>query len=181
LSLDEALKLGEQQRSAGSDVRTRYWALVQAIRATQLAATTLAMSKQVMRLATDPSRALPRIDALAARAEAARNAMGQLVAEARRRDAEVALKSLILADAGDPRWQATLLPADRVEFPATTAREMAEEQVREVQRLFDAGEASMFELVRAQRDLSDAKDTEARALLEYRKAQVELERLQQTR
>ena len=63
---------------------------------------------------------------------------------------------------------------------ATAARILAEDQLAAEENKFDVGTSINFFVVQAQRDLSTAQDTELRALLDYQKAVIELERAQQT-
>ena len=63
---------------------------------------------------------------------------------------------------------------------AQAARELAEKKLEAEQSKFEVGMSTNYFVVQAQRDLSDARNTELRAILNYRKALVELERLQQT-
>ena len=63
---------------------------------------------------------------------------------------------------------------------AAAARELALKKLEAAQSKFEVGMSTNYEVVQAQRDLSDAQNTELRNVLNYRKSQVELERLQQT-
>jgi len=63
---------------------------------------------------------------------------------------------------------------------AAAARELAQKKLEAAQSKFDVGISTNFEVVQAQRDLADAQNTELRNILNYRKALVEIERLQQT-
>jgi len=63
---------------------------------------------------------------------------------------------------------------------ATVARSLAQQRLDAEQSRFDVGLSTNFLVVQAQRDLATAQNTELRALLDYRKALVEYERLQQT-
>jgi hypothetical protein len=62
---------------------------------------------------------------------------------------------------------------------AAAARELAERRLEAEQSRFDVGLSTNFFVVQAQRDLRDAQNAELRALLDYRRAQVEFERVQQ--
>src|SRR5688500_8726799 len=62
---------------------------------------------------------------------------------------------------------------------ATVARELAELRSEAEQSRFDVGLSTNFFVVQAQRDLRDAQNAELRALLDYRRAQVEFERVQE--
>ena len=63
---------------------------------------------------------------------------------------------------------------------ATAARELAEQQLDAEESKFEVGMSTNFFVVQAQRDLATAQDSELRAILDYQKALVEFERLQQT-
>ena len=62
---------------------------------------------------------------------------------------------------------------------ATAARELAELRLEAEQSRFEVGLSTNFFVVQAQRDLRDAQNAELRALLDYRRAQVEFERVQE--
>jgi outer membrane protein len=63
---------------------------------------------------------------------------------------------------------------------AQAARELAQKKLEAEQSKFEVGMSTNYFVVQAQRDLSDAANTELRQILNYRKSLVELERLQQT-
>ena len=63
---------------------------------------------------------------------------------------------------------------------AQIARALMEQQLQAEQSKFDVGMSTNYQVVQYQRDLADSKNAELRAILNYRKAQVEWERLQQT-
>jgi len=63
---------------------------------------------------------------------------------------------------------------------ATASRELADEQLAAEESKFEVGMSTNFFVVQAQRDLATARDAELRAILDYQKALVEFERLQQT-
>lgn len=63
---------------------------------------------------------------------------------------------------------------------AQAARELAQRRLDAEQQKFQVGMSTNYFVVQAQRDLADAQNSELRAVLNYRKALVELERLQQT-
>jgi len=63
---------------------------------------------------------------------------------------------------------------------ATVARSLSQQRLDAEQSRFDVGLSTNFLVVQAQRDLATAQNTELRALLDYRKALVDYERLQQT-
>jgi outer membrane protein len=60
------------------------------------------------------------------------------------------------------------------------ARDLSTQRLEAEQSKFEVGMSTNYQVVQAQRDLSDARNSELRAILNYRKAQVEFERLQQT-
>jgi outer membrane protein len=62
---------------------------------------------------------------------------------------------------------------------ATVARELAEKRLEAEQSKFEVGMSTNFFVVQAQRDLADAQNGELRALLDYRKSQVDFERVQE--
>jgi outer membrane protein TolC len=66
------------------------------------------------------------------------------------------------------RWQA-----------ASVALALAERRLEAEQSRFDVGLSTNFFVVQAQRDLRDAQNSELRALLDYRRALVEFERVQE--
>ena len=61
---------------------------------------------------------------------------------------------------------------------AAATRELSEKRLEAAQSKFDVGMATNFEVVQAQRDLADARTTELRNILNYRKAIVDLQRSQ---
>jgi outer membrane protein len=63
---------------------------------------------------------------------------------------------------------------------ATVARDFAQQRLDAEQSRFEVGLSTNFLVVQAQRDLATAQNTELRALLDYRKALVDFERLQET-
>jgi outer membrane protein TolC len=63
---------------------------------------------------------------------------------------------------------------------AQSARELAEKKLEAEQSKFEVGMSTNYFVVQAQRDLSDARNSELRAILNYRKSLVEYERLQHT-
>jgi outer membrane protein TolC len=68
---------------------------------------------------------------------------------------------------------------DRVEA-AQAARELAQKQLEAEQSKFEVGMSTNYNVIQSQRDLATAQNNELQAVLNYRKALVELERLQQT-
>jgi outer membrane protein TolC len=63
---------------------------------------------------------------------------------------------------------------------AQAARELAQKQLEAEQSKFEVGMSTNYLVIQAQRDLATAQTNELQAVLNYRKALVELERLQQT-
>ncbi len=63
---------------------------------------------------------------------------------------------------------------------AKASRELAEQQLVAEESKFEVGMSTNFFVVQAQRDLATARDAELRAILDYQKALVEFERLQET-
>jgi outer membrane protein TolC len=63
---------------------------------------------------------------------------------------------------------------------AQAARELSQRRLEAEQSKFEVGMSTNYFVVQAQRDLNDARNSELRAILNYRKALVEFERLQQT-
>jgi outer membrane protein TolC len=63
---------------------------------------------------------------------------------------------------------------------AQAARELSIQRLDAEQSKMEVGMSYNYLMVQAQRDLNDARNSELRAVLNYRKAQVEFERLQQT-
>ena len=63
---------------------------------------------------------------------------------------------------------------------ASVARDLAQQRLDAEQSRFEVGLSTNFLVVQAQRDLATAQNTELRALLDYRRALVDYERLQET-
>jgi len=63
---------------------------------------------------------------------------------------------------------------------AITARELAEQRLDAEQKRFVAGMSTNFQVVQAQKDLTDARNAELQAEVTYRKSLVEFDRVQQT-
>jgi outer membrane protein TolC len=61
---------------------------------------------------------------------------------------------------------------------AAAARELSEKRLEAAQSKFEVGMATNFEVVQAQRDLADARTSEVRNILNYRKALVDFQRSQ---
>jgi outer membrane protein TolC len=63
---------------------------------------------------------------------------------------------------------------------AQAARELAQKKLEAEQSKFEVGMSTNYFVVQAQRDLSDAQNSELRAVLNYRKSLVEIDRVQST-
>ena len=74
----------------------------------------------------------------------------------------------LLVDSNSERLQA-----------ATAAKDLAQLRLEAEQSRFEVGLSTNFFVVQAQRDLRDAQNAELRALLDYRRSQVEFERVQE--
>lgn len=61
---------------------------------------------------------------------------------------------------------------------ATVSRELSEQRLQAVQSKFDVGMSTNFEVVQAQRDLNDARNSELRQQLNYQRALVDFQRVQ---
>jgi outer membrane protein len=61
---------------------------------------------------------------------------------------------------------------------ASVARELSEKRLEAAQSKFEVGMATNFEVVQAQRDLADARTSELRNILNYRKSVVDFQRSQ---
>jgi outer membrane protein len=108
-----------------------------------------------------------------AQANLARARLQQRQTIAQQRQLELAIatevtNAALQVEANRERWQA-----------ASVARELADLRTEAEQSRFDVGLSTNFFVVQAQRDLRDAQNAELRALLDYRRAQVELERVQE--
>ncbi len=66
---------------------------------------------------------------------------------------------------------------ERIEA-ATASRELAEEQLQAEESKFEVGLSTNFFVLQSQRDLATAQDAELRAILDYQRARIELERTQ---
>ena len=94
---------------------------------------------------------------------------------------EVNLKALELQIATDVMNAGLTVQSSLESVQATVAaRELALKRLEAAQSKADVGMATNYEVVQAQRDFADARNAELRAILNYRKAQVEWDRLQET-
>jgi outer membrane protein len=108
-------------------------------------------------------------DASYARAKVQRN---QTAAQLRALELSVATEvtnAALSVESGLKRYEA-----------AQVARELAETRLQAEQSRFEVGLSTNFFVVQAQRDLATAQNIELRALLDYRRAQVDFERSQET-
>ena len=97
------------------------------------------------------------------------------------RQTEAQLRQLELNAATEVTNAALQVESIRERIDAAIAsRELAEQQLAAEESKFSVGTSTNFFVVQAQRDLATARDTELRAILDYQKAVVELDRLQQT-
>jgi outer membrane protein TolC len=95
----------------------------------------------------------------------------QTLAQSRQLELQIATEvtnAALLVDTNSERLQA-----------ATAAKELAQLRLEAEQSRFDVGLSTNFFVVQAQRDLRDAQNAELRALLDYRRAQVDFERVQE--
>ena len=95
----------------------------------------------------------------------------QTIAQARALELQVATEvtnAALQVEASRERLQA-----------ASAALELPERRLDAEQSRFDVGLSTNFFVVQAQRDLRDAQNAELRALLDYRRAQVDFERVQE--
>lgn len=107
-------------------------------------------------------------DAQYARARVQRN---QAAAQLRALELQVATEvtnAALQVDSGLTRYEA-----------ARAARELAETRLQAEQSRFDVGLSTNFFVVQAQRDLATAQNSELRALLDYRRALVDFQRVQE--
>jgi outer membrane protein TolC len=95
----------------------------------------------------------------------------QTIAQARQLELQIATEvtnAALLVESNRERLQA-----------AQAARDLAERRLDAEQSRFEVGLSTNFFVVQAQRDLRDAQNAELRALLDYRRAQVDFERVQE--
>jgi outer membrane protein len=90
------------------------------------------------------------------------------------------LRSLELSVATDVTNAALQVDSSLKRYEASAvARELSETRLQAEQSRFEVGLSTNFFVVQAQRDLATAQNTELRALLDYRRALVDYERVQQ--
>jgi outer membrane protein TolC len=95
----------------------------------------------------------------------------QTIAQARALELQIATEvtnAALLVESNRERLQA-----------AQAARDLAEKRLDAEQSRFEVGLSTNFFVVQAQRDLRDSQNAELRALLDYRRAQVDFERVQE--
>jgi outer membrane protein TolC len=95
----------------------------------------------------------------------------QTIAQSRQMELQIATEvtnAALQVDSNRERLQASI-----------AARELAERRLDAEQSRFDVGLSTNFFVVQAQRDLRDAQNAELRVLLDYRRAQVEFDRVQE--
>ena len=89
-------------------------------------------------------------------------------------------RQLELQIATDVTNAALLVESNRERLQAAiAAKDLAQLRLEAEQSRFEVGLSTNFFVVQAQRDLRDAQNAELRALLDYRKAQVDFERVQE--
>ena len=111
----------------------------------------------------------------AARANLSRQKLLRNQTEASLKAAELQIATEVTAAALAVRNSLEALQA------ATVSRELSEERMKATQSKFDVGMATNFEVVQAQRDLNDARNSELRQQLNYQRALVDFQRVQITR
>jgi outer membrane protein len=95
----------------------------------------------------------------------------QTIAQSRQLELQIATEvtnAALLVDTNRERLEA-----------ATVTKDLAELRLEAEQSRFEVGLSTNFFVVQAQRDLRDAQNAELRALLDYRRAQVDFERVQE--
>jgi outer membrane protein len=99
--------------------------------------------------------------------------------EISRTQSETSLRQLELQVAYQVRDTGRTLMANSKRVDATrAARVLAERRLEAEEKKFEAGMSTSFEVFQAQRDLSEAKSNELRAILDYNKSQVDFETVQ---
>jgi outer membrane protein TolC len=98
-----------------------------------------------------------------------------------RNQAASQLRALELQVAADVTNAAVQVETGLTRYEAArTARELSEQRLDAEESRFEVGLSTNFFVVQAQRDLGTAQNTELRALLDYRRALVDYERVQST-
>jgi len=102
-------------------------------------------------------------------------------AQLQEQQTQAQIKSLELQVATEVTNIVLTLRSNRERVEASqAAQELAQQRLDAAQSKFEVGLATNFEVVQAQRDLADAQNTALRALLDYTKSLVDLERVQFT-
>ena len=102
-------------------------------------------------------------------------------AKVQRNQTAAQLRALELSVATEVTNAALTVQSSLKRYEASqVARELAETRLQAEQSRFEVGLSTNFFVVQAQRDLATAQNTELRALLDYRRAQVDFERSQET-
>jgi outer membrane protein TolC len=100
-------------------------------------------------------------------------------AKVEKRQTDISLRDLELQVAQQVRDSARTLLANSKRVDATkAARVLAERRLEAEEKKFAAGMSTSFEVFQAQRDLSQARSNELRAVLDYNKSQVDYETVQ---
>jgi outer membrane protein TolC len=95
--------------------------------------------------------------------------------------AQATVKSLELQVATDVSNAALQITSNAKQVESATAsRELSQKRLEAEQSKFEVGLSTNFLVVQAQRDLATAQNAELLAMLNYRKAQVDFERVQET-
>jgi outer membrane protein TolC len=102
-------------------------------------------------------------------------------AKVQRNQTAAQLRALELSVATEVTNAALTVQSSLKRYEASqVARELSETRLQAEQSRFEVGLSTNFFVVQAQRDLATAQNTELRALLDYRRAQVDFERSQET-
>jgi len=100
-------------------------------------------------------------------------------AKVEKQQSDTSLRELELSVAQQVRDAARTLLANSKRVDATkSARVLAERRLEAEEKKFAAGMSTSFEVFQAQRDLSQARSNELRAVLDYNKSQVDFETVQ---
>ena len=100
-------------------------------------------------------------------------------AKVEKRQTDISLRDLELQVSQQVRDSARTLLANSKRVDATkAARVLAERRLEAEEKKFAAGMSTSFEVFQAQRDLSQARSNELRAVLDYNKSQVDYETVQ---
>jgi outer membrane protein TolC len=108
----------------------------------------------------------------AAKANLSRQRLLRQQTEANMKAAELQIATEVTAAALAVRNSFEAMQASKV------SRELSQQRVDAAQAKFDQGMATNYEVVQAQRDLNDARNSELRQLLNYQRALVDFQRVQ---